>query len=56
MFALASLSAVVVLALVCIFGPRLRPSNGVQNESFRSVVGGTSAAYVFVVLLPKEFG
>ena len=53
MFALVSAVAVGLIALVFLFGNRIRFKDTEQRKRWISVAGGTSAAFVFVVLLPK---
>lgn len=53
MFALSSAVAVGLIALVFLFGNRIQFHDTEQRERWMSVAGGTSAAFVFVVLLPK---
>ncbi len=53
MFELTSLAAVSLLALVCLFGPGIGFQDPKRHEFWMSAIGGASAAFVFVVLLPK---
>jgi len=53
MFNLASAAASVLIALIFIFVERIRFRDPQRSESWMSAAGGASAAFVFVVLLPK---
>jgi hypothetical protein len=53
MFALASAAAVVLIALIFLFGDRIRFQDAERRTRWMSASGGASAAFVFVVLLPK---
>jgi hypothetical protein len=53
MFSLASAAAAILLALVFLFGSTVRFRDPERRERWMSAAGGASAAYVFVVLLPK---
>ena len=53
MFAVASAAAVSLIALVFLFGERIRFRDPEQRARWMSAAGGASAAFVFVVLLPE---
>ncbi len=53
MFALVSAAAVGLIALTFLFCNRIRFQDGERRERWMSAAGGASAAFVFVVLLPK---
>ncbi len=53
MFSLASAAAAVLIALIFIFVERIRFRDPQRSERWMSAAGGASAAFVFVVLLPK---
>ncbi len=52
-FALASAASVGLIALVFLFGGRIRFRDCQRRRWWMSAAGGSSAAFVFVVLLPK---
>jgi hypothetical protein len=53
MFSAASAAAVSIIALVILLAPRIRFRNPEREAGWMSAVGGSSAAFVFIVLLPK---
>jgi hypothetical protein len=53
MFSLASAAAAALIALVFLFGNAVRFRDPERRERWLSAAGGASAAYVFVILLPK---
>ena len=53
MFSVVSAVAVSLIALVFLFGASIRFRDPERRERWMSAAGGASAAFVFVVLLPK---
>jgi hypothetical protein len=53
MFAVASAASVSLIALVFLFGPSIRFQDPMRSNRWMSAAGGASAAFIFVVLLPK---
>jgi hypothetical protein len=56
MFDAASAAAVSLIALMLLFGDRIRFRDSEREARWMSAVGGSSAAFVFIVLLPKLSG
>lgn len=53
MFDLASAAAVSLIAFMILFGGKIRFRDAERRNRWMSAAGGTSAAFIFVVLLPK---
>ena len=53
MFDVASAAAASLIALVFLFGYRIRYRDAEREARWVSAVGGSSAAFVFIILLPK---